>query len=329
MSSSTVLTTRPTAKLAQLRIVLDTLLRLLPGLPSLGLVGKVLKYAALLLLALNARSFPGMWHVRLWAHVWYWQAKRRLFRNDKRYMELMSPIGQSPFSALHIMRGLATLDDCDMFGHLSNSSYAKTLDIARFQTLMKYTVCFYAEKGVTALGGSDYAFFREIPIMSPYEMRTTIGGWDHKWIYLITYFITYPKKGTKEYKALKSSTPQIPPAPLPRDLLPSNALLNCVAVSRYCFKNRRLTVPPTIVLSLNGYGATSEIGWTRWHRKEQLRKEGKLKKVLAGAWNEEMERSSEEGGYGLPEFEEDRKKGMEICGKLWQGLDGLRAVAVQ
>ncbi|KZT53266.1 hypothetical protein CALCODRAFT_440377 [Calocera cornea HHB12733] len=239
----------------------------------------------------------------------------------------MSPIGQSPFAALHVMRGLATLDDCDMFGHLSNSSYAKTLDIVRFQMLMKYVVSFYGEKGVTALGGSDYAFFKEIPILSSYEMRTTIGGWDHKWLYLVTYFISYPKKGTKAYKALKESPPHIPPAPLPRSLLPPNAILHCVAVTHYCFKNKRLTVPPTVALSLSGFGTTPEVGWARWHRTEQLRKEGKLKKVLSGHWKEEIERSTEEGGFGLQEFEEDRKLGMVACGKLLHGLDQLRAVA--
>jgi len=323
MSSSTALSSRPAANLARLQ----TLLRLLPGLPSLGLVGKVIKYAALVLLAVNARSFPGMWHVRLWAHVWYWQLKRRLFRNDTRYMELTSPIGQSPFSALHVMPGLATLDDSDMFGHLSNSSYAKTLDIARFQTFMKYIVPFYAEKGVTALGGSDYAFFKEIPIMAPYEMRTTIGAWDHKWIYLVTYFVTYPKKGTKVYSALKSQPAHIPPSPLPRDLLPPTAVLHCVAVSRYCFKNKRLTVPPTVALSLSGFGTTSEVGWARWHRKELLRKGGGLSKVLGGQWKEEMERSTEEGGFGLLEFEEERKKGMHLLGKLLHGMESLRATA--
>ncbi|KZP00550.1 hypothetical protein CALVIDRAFT_595341 [Calocera viscosa TUFC12733] len=287
--------------------------------------GKVLKYTFFLLLALNARSLPLMWHIRiLFKANWMWYLRRRLSGNTRKFMEFCSPIGKSPFEVIHVMQGLATLDDCDMFGHLSNSSYAKTLDIVRLQVGAQFFPSWYSiHRGVTPLGGADYSFIKEIPILGRYEMRTAIGGWDHKWMYLITYFVSYPK-GSRAKKVEKEL---IPPAPLPRGLLPPGAILHSVCNSRICFKQGRLTTPPTIAISLSGMGGTEAIGRARWARKQQLTTEGKLNGILKANWNDELARPFQEGGWELKELEAERRKGMATCGKLLTGLEDLRPIA--
>lgn len=307
-------------------IYLGTMLNFLP------FAGKVLKYALLLLLALNARSFPGMWHIRLlFRSQWVFYFKKYLNRNDKKYLERISPVGKSPFELMHIMQGVATLDDSDMFGHLSNSSYAKTLDIARMQSGVQFWPSWYTtHRGVTPLAGADYSFIKEIPILARYEMRTAIGGWDHKWLYFVHYFVTYPKKGSRKASEKDSET-LVPPSPLPRDLLPPGATLHSVSVSRLCFKQGRLTTPPTIVLALSGMGGTEAIGRARWARKMQLAQEGRIREVMTSKelWKEELARPFQEGGWELTEFEDERKAGIEMCGKLLSGLEELRPVAEQ
>ncbi|KZT53265.1 hypothetical protein CALCODRAFT_501320 [Calocera cornea HHB12733] len=289
-------------------------------------IRNVIKYAFFLLLALNARSLPLMWHIRLcFKSQWVWYTRRRLYGNPHKYMEHCSPIGKSPFEVMHVMQGVATLDDSDIFGHLSNSSYAKTLDIARVQSGMQFWPSWYTtHRGWTPLGGADYAFLREIPILGRYEMRTAIGGWDHKWLYFITYFVSYPRKGSR---GEKEETTLLPPAPLPRDLLPPGAILHSVCGSRICFKQGRLTTPPTIVLALSGMGGTEAIGRARWARTQQLTKEGTLRDVLKANWKEELARPFLEGGWELKELEAERKTGIEVCGKLLAGLEDLRPVA--
>jgi len=294
------------------------------------LASKVIKYVVLLLLAANARSFPLMWHIRLlFESQWVFHFNRRLY-GSKQYIEHISPIGKPPFQLLHVMQGLATLDDSDMFGHLSNSSYAKTLDIVRLQAMTRFFPSWYAvHDGRHPLAGADYAFIKEIPILARYEMRTAIGGWDHKWIYLVTYFVSYPRKGSRKTTE-KAEKALIPPSPLPCDLLPPGATLYSVSVSRLCFKQGRLTVPPSIVFSLSGMGGTEAVGRARWARKIQLTQEERLKHILKnGEWKEELARSFQEGGWGLEELEEERRRGIEMCGKLLTGVEELRPVAEQ
>ena len=36
--------------------------------------------------------------------------------------------------------------------------------------------------GWTALGGTHFSFYREIPMFSNYEIRTNVACWDEKWV---------------------------------------------------------------------------------------------------------------------------------------------------
>jgi len=36
--------------------------------------------------------------------------------------------------------------------------------------------------GWTALGGTHFSFYREIPMFANYEIRTNVASWDEKWV---------------------------------------------------------------------------------------------------------------------------------------------------
>jgi len=142
-----------------------------------------------------------------------------------------------------------------------------------------------------ALGGTHYTFHREIPQLSSYEMRVSVGSWDEKWLYMVTRYVSHPKdKRSKANKEAESgSPPPLGAAPAPiihtpatgantpsasidsystaatrllaesslRKQEPDGATLNCVAISEICFKVGRVTVPPALVFALNGFSGAS------------------------------------------------------------------------
>ncbi|KAG6846619.1 hypothetical protein H0H93_012814, partial [Arthromyces matolae] len=73
----------------------------------------------------------------------------------------------------------------------------ETLDSARFKAALEMFPRFFAAGGWMALAATHYNFIREIPMLSSYEVRMSIGGWDHKWFYVIAKFVTKPKSKTK------------------------------------------------------------------------------------------------------------------------------------
>ncbi|KAJ9115016.1 hypothetical protein QFC22_005344 [Naganishia vaughanmartiniae] len=180
-------------------------------------IPKPIKYIALLLLLLNAKSWPFVWHVKLWwPAIWgHIQAKRKglkpyywglgLFTTkDRQEPEVQRLIQKDPFrgdrfrdhtKVVSKKKCHAYYDDCDYNKHLSNSSYAKNLDYARMQACVEAFSPFFAPGGWMALGAGSYQFAKEIPMFTDYEIHISIGGFEEKWLYLVAEFVTYPKKG--------------------------------------------------------------------------------------------------------------------------------------
>ncbi|KAJ3529104.1 hypothetical protein NMY22_g9134 [Coprinellus aureogranulatus] len=154
----------------------------------------VLKFCFVLVFALNLKSFPFIFHLRLSRPVfritlrdWFHALRVKLSRRDvgrsleDRWLDTVPLVGTNPFEYRDTFRTRATLDECDYNVHLSNSSYAKVLDIARFETVVRlFPVLFRSGAGM-ALGGSHFHFIREIPALQEFEIRTSIGTWDNKW----------------------------------------------------------------------------------------------------------------------------------------------------
>ncbi|KAH8093148.1 hypothetical protein BXZ70DRAFT_442136 [Cristinia sonorae] len=267
------------------------------------------------LLFINIRSFPLVWHVRLLRHLIGWNLRRALSMDVTKYMEETSPVAQDPFKKEVSHSYWAGPDDCDFLGHLSNSAYAKNLDIVRMKVCVSNLRPFMLQGGFMPLAGADYAYLSEIPLFSYYEVRANVAGWDDKWIYLYSEFVTRPQssKAAKRLEIATETAAQMTldvPKHKPRSVRPDGTVLHCVAISRYCFKLGRLTVPPRIALGVCGFGEDR----TNWNRSAAMQAQGTLRRFLEGGWRDQK-------GWDLPEFEEQRRAGMEWCRQLTLGIN--------
>ncbi|KAJ8509241.1 hypothetical protein ONZ45_g8576 [Pleurotus djamor] len=231
---------------------------------------------------------------------------------DAKWWEAVAPVGANPLEAMVKYTTWVSIDDSDFNLHLSNSSYAKAVDAARFHAAIPWFSLFYKLGGWSALAATHYHFIREIPMLSKYEIRVRIGSWDDKWMYLVFRFVTKPKNGSSVEKSSKgaitspttqtspadndsfisarsmhtpateselntsvsptpnpSTTPHPPPNANIIDTLlheqekidePDGAILHSTAVSQVCHKFGRITVPPALVMALNGFAGPAPAG---------------------------------------------------------------------
>ncbi|TCD64759.1 hypothetical protein EIP91_003650 [Steccherinum ochraceum] len=268
--------------------------------PILSAVPSVLKWSAALFFLVNCRSWPLVWHFKVWRPIWRYQfrvlflrmslllksRKEKQLAMDK-FFESFVPVGKSPFEAIGTYRTWAGPDDCDFNMHLSNSSYAKNLDMARFNAALSFLPSGFIAGAWMGVGATHFKYLREIPIFSKYEMRTSIAAWDHKWMYVLTRYVTRSKKKSNSKKSPSPTpgqatppvgTPFMPPTHTPatthdtpsclspydsalNDLIASlsareeadGATLHCVVITEVCFKIGRITVPPSVALAADGY----------------------------------------------------------------------------
>lgn len=65
---------------------------------------------------------------------------------------------------------------------MSNSSYAKVSDAARFRYLLELIGPAFGEGIWSPLAATSWSFYKEIPIGAPYEIDCHIVSWDEKWV---------------------------------------------------------------------------------------------------------------------------------------------------
>lgn len=260
----------------------------------------VLKYVAALLLLINVRSWPLVWHFNVLVlpvyeiRIQYWLVRAKLlFASRKRQLEAkikffnsLCPVGEDPTRYTVGVKEWAGPDDCDFNMHLSNSAYPKQLDAARFHAALKICPTFYRAGGWVPLAATHFKFIREIPLFARYEIRMTLAAWDEKWAYVVIRYVTQKKGGSSKKSVEKAdivppsgdnapfpalhtpvsgtstpippnaNAPSLNPAERIASVLPAEpdgATLNCISVCQLCFKVGRMTVPPAIVLALDGF----------------------------------------------------------------------------
>ncbi|KAJ7595317.1 hypothetical protein C8J56DRAFT_922086 [Mycena floridula] len=268
-------------------------------------IASVLLWIFYFVLLLNARSLPLAWHVKVWTPVFRIRIRYRLMRwklylflkssaerkrATEEWFDSITPIGQNPFESVVTYRSWASIDDSDFNLHLSNSSYAKTLDRARFEAVLASFPQFLRAGGILPLAATHFYFVKEIPILSSYEVRTNTGSWDDKWFYVIGRFVTKFKGKRTRSTALESpsksdsdtdnfrlriTTPMDAASPPDPSLCSTNinglasklvkpesdgATLHTISISQICFKIGRITVPPALVLAANGFSFPTESG---------------------------------------------------------------------
>ncbi|RXW19049.1 hypothetical protein EST38_g6813 [Candolleomyces aberdarensis] len=275
-----------TMDLSRLRMVLG-------GLPT------VLKYLVIFVFLLNIRSWPLGWHIRIWRPAvwlrvrhWFINLRSSIYSKDKsqkiedKWFESVAQLGGNPLDFTSHYKTWASVDESDFNGHLSNSSYPKTLDAARFKAAIEMFPMLFRETGWIPLAGTHFHFIREIPILASYEVRSRIAAWDSKWFYIIHRFVSKPKKGGPPKKRIEQaphptvlpslrtvsgpeeisangtpfdSTPETSTKATLKSVSnliaaeePDGATLHTIAVSHLCFKVGRITIPPSIVFAFNG-----------------------------------------------------------------------------
>ncbi|KAK7053533.1 peptidase A1 domain-containing protein, partial [Favolaschia claudopus] len=263
----------------------------------LRLLAMLAKYVAFLLVLLNIRSFPLVWHFRLFrafiqlglslqwhklTHFYLPKAKRR--EALRAWYEKDQPIGVHPFRKEWGYKHWVGPDDSDFYLHMSNSSYPKIMDIVRFQLAPVSFPNLFRTGGWVALAATHFSFVREIPMFSTYEVRASIGAWDDKWLWCVCRFVKPPSttksksrsnsKSEKNeandadgtnFKPLKGNDKPNPDTVscalldrAARTTEPDGALLYTVAVSQCCFKQGRITIPPAVVFAANGFYAAPQ-----------------------------------------------------------------------
>ncbi|GLB45721.1 putative thioesterase-like superfamily protein [Lyophyllum shimeji] len=176
----------------------------------LGCATTLAKFAVFLLFLVNVRSWPFAWHIRVFRPVTgiyiqlallrlrlLFKSRAARLREIDQWRDSLCPVGADPFNYQVKYNSWASIDDCDFNGHLSNSSYAKTMDSARFKAATAFFPMFFRAGGWMALAATHYHFIREIPMLASYEVRLSVGTWDHKWFYVIAKFVTKPSRKGK------------------------------------------------------------------------------------------------------------------------------------
>ncbi|WWD21153.1 hypothetical protein CI109_105636 [Kwoniella shandongensis] len=167
--------------------------------PLLPWVPKSVKIIVFLIFLIHSPSWPFQWHIR----VWYWGIKEYYLAYRKGRAKYLKDWKKDSdrrggIKGLRLRhKRLAWLDDCDYNIHLSNSAYAKNSDVLKMDWYMQALSPFFTPGSHMAMGATHYNFFKEIPIGATYTMEARCGGWDDKWIYVLTEFVIYPKKGGK------------------------------------------------------------------------------------------------------------------------------------
>lgn len=139
-------------------------------------------------------------------------------------------------------------------------------------------------------------------------------------LYLLSEFVTHSPAPQTASSGSRSGTEKGPtphsalslPKADPKATRPDGTRLHCLAISRYCFKIGRLTVPPRIAMAICGFGPDR----SNWLRSASMQEEGTLRMFLEGGWRKER-------GWELGEYEEKRAAGMVWCEKLKEGITAL------
>ncbi|ELU39645.1 hypothetical protein AG1IA_06326 [Rhizoctonia solani AG-1 IA] len=116
--------------------------------------------------------------------------------------------------------------------------------------------------------------------------------------------------------------PGTSPKPVLRTHDDDGALIHCIAVSTYCFKHGRITVPPRVVLAMCGFSLDEAGDKSNWTKANTLRDRhsARISDFLRGGWKSEDNKFWEVG----PKVDAERARRVADLRKLTEGMDGLR-----
>ncbi|KAF8975350.1 hypothetical protein BGZ46_009191 [Entomortierella lignicola] len=160
--------------------------------PYQGPVLKRIRRLILVVLLLNFKSLPGVFHAKMGLRI----AAVQLYslRHGKGFR--IKPTDTS------VVRERVWVDDLDLNFHFSNSSYGKNCDYAR----VKYVTSLFGPSVLPlnpmrrfgfALGGNQFWFKKEISLFQSFEIRTRLLAWNQKW-FVIEHRMYTPSRGKRQ-----------------------------------------------------------------------------------------------------------------------------------
>jgi hypothetical protein len=198
-------------------------------------------------------------------------------------LPLNTPTGPTIFQPT-IYTSSAPLLELDFNLHKSNSTYLSDLDIARghhIYSLFRLGFTKYSSKNppttsiptqdpnpitktkpgpfYPALGGVTCTFKREIKPYHQYEIWTRVVSWDSKWLYLISHFVEkgagnptaysdQPWRKQKPGKASRAEKGETDEKEKSGSKTVKQPKIYAFSMSKYAFKQGRITVPPSAFL---------------------------------------------------------------------------------
>ncbi|KAF2462415.1 hypothetical protein BDY21DRAFT_277905 [Lineolata rhizophorae] len=294
--------------------------------------GSAWRIVALILMLINFKNLPFVWHFRLFRSYIY-----------QIYLQPTPLPPRALFQPLVTRCARAPLSECDYNIHKSNSTYFTDADNARMQYMAVLLRTHNSSSGtgatansaangaantgagappaadgvgdnfIVALGAISCHFRREIKPYAGYEMWTRLLSWDRKWLYTITHFVA-PGSGAppSSYTLQPWRTPASSSragagagaAADPADPARAERLKKAVfatSIAKYVVKNGRLTVPPERVLADSGLLPPRPA--------DKAEADDLVFSVESGAWTWEK-------------VEEERVRGLRLA-EMFNSLDGL------
>ncbi|KAK8115451.1 hypothetical protein PG984_011953 [Apiospora sp. TS-2023a] len=214
-----------------------------------------------LFLAINWKSLPFAWSVRMW----YCMIMHLFIRDYHTHTpdKLFHPV---------ICSSHTSLGEIDYRWHKSNSTYLSDFDVARSH-LMSHLIArsgHLAARNRTSrlvmdpsnpskparggfgigIGAVHCAFKREIKPYQRYEMWSRVLTWDRKWLYIVTHFV---EKGAVLPRSTRTN---------PGTSEAWEKKVFATAMTAYVFKLGRLTIHPAVMLGASGLLPDRPGGWT-------------------------------------------------------------------
>jgi hypothetical protein len=139
--------------------------------------------------------------------------------------------------------------DCNM--HKSNSTFFTDLDVSRAHLIAALFRPILSITGLggrlgIALGATACNFRREIKAYQGYEVWSRVLTWDEKWLYIVSHFVQRGLSKKTQYTLQRDSGPTGKRTSEPK--MPDSKRLFATAISKYVFKEGRITVAPDQVL---------------------------------------------------------------------------------
>ncbi|KAF4502387.1 capsule polysaccharide biosynthesis [Fusarium agapanthi] len=286
---------------------------------------RILSLSFVIFVVSNFKSMPFVWTLRVLYTISYHTVLRKSPQLGPK--ALFKPI---------IARTSTSLLEVDYYLHKSNSTYFADLDVARahliaylfrhgFHRLSSNTklgIVLDPKTGTPMggrlginLGAVETCFRREITAFKQVEMWSYVLTWDRKWLYIVTHFV--PKGTALPTEWLDPRFARTATRPLLKDSGELSKKIYATALSKYVFKLKRLTVPPSTVLEEAGLLPTRPGGWAIGE--QDL--EGPVPDIL-GVY------IGKDGEWDWRRVETQRRRGIELISKpnhldlIHDGFDG-------